>query len=105
MDELDIFDINSLNAIAGLLRCLGADKAADTLWKIQTKVDYAIKAKDALLSNCVDKIYDMLDEFDMADIQDLRYIKLIDTWFKANADGITDEAVLKDRLKQVLKEA
>lgn len=105
MDELDIFDMNSLNAIAGLLCSLGATKAADELWKIQAKIDCTIRAKDALLNSCVDKVYSMLDEFDIADIEDLRYITLIDTWVKANVEGITDEAALKNRLKQTIKEA
>lgn len=37
MSELSMLDMNSLNAIAGLLRHMGCNGAADTLYSIQCK--------------------------------------------------------------------
>lgn len=42
-DQLNMYDMNSLNAIAGLLRCKGYHSAAEVLTRIQIKATKLLK--------------------------------------------------------------
>lgn len=50
VDVLSMIDMNSLNAIAGLLRCEGKDRAADVLLTIQAKATRMIKEREELFT-------------------------------------------------------
>lgn len=48
MSRLTMEDMNSLNAIAGYLRCIGMKEAADVLTNIQRKATKLIKDLEAI---------------------------------------------------------
>ena len=50
LDDLSMLDMNSLNAIAGFLRCIGYDGMANVLTTVQAKATKMIKERDELFT-------------------------------------------------------